>query len=142
MDTALALHSTFRNPKRLCIALAIACLLILLPTVIVVAAGLGIGDSEKLIQRDGVTGSEILITRGDSSWFYIGTGGAHFNPEAPPFQIISLIPLLLVAMGILAILALIAKGIDIETMIIIVVFIYLLISFLTGVQINITNLLR
>ncbi len=131
------------NPqKRLCIALAVACLLILLPTLFVVASGLGIDGSEKLIQRDGSTGSEILITRGSPSWFYIGTGGVHFNPESPPFQIISLYPLILVAMALILILGLLAKGIDFQNLVIAAVFIYILVALLTGIQINITDLLR
>ncbi len=142
MELALAWQGNVPNARRLCIALLIVCLLILIPTVIVVAAGLGIGDSEKLIQRDGSTGSELLITRGSPSWFYIGTGGVHFNPESPPFQIISLSPLILVAMALLVILGLIAKGITFETIIIVAIFIYILIAMLTGIQLNITDLLK
>ncbi len=131
------------NPqKRLCIALAIACLLMLLPTLFVLASGLGIDSSEKLIQRDGSTGSEQLISRGAPSWFYIGTGGTHFNPEAPPFQIISLAPFIFLAAALILLLGFLAKGIDFETLIIVVVFIYILIALLTGIQFNITDLLR
>ncbi len=142
MELALAWRGNPQNARRLCIALIIVCLLILIPTVVVVASGLGIDGSEKLIQRDGSTGSEILIGRGSPSWFYIGTGGVHFNPESPPFQIISLYPLVLVAMSILVILGLIVRRITFETLIIVAIFIYILIAMLTGIQLNITDLLR
>ncbi len=140
MTQPMAISTSNQRAKRMCLILLIALMLAMLPT-IATAAGLGI-STEKLVERSGVTGSELLISRGSDSWFYIGMGGVHFNPDAPPFQIISLYPFLFMALAILLLLGLFASGVDLKILVFAGILIYMALAFLTPMQQMITDLLR
>ena len=131
--------------KSALVALLIIGALFLLPTLMVQAEALGGYVSEKVIGRDGVNDSSLIVGRDgvNNSSLDIVMGGIHFNPNDPAFLIVSLAPLLYVALGIVVILGLFIHGhISFKTLIIAGVAIYLLAALLPGIQEAITGLLR
>lgn len=110
----------------------------------VVADEIGGYDTEKLIGMSGVSPSNLVIGRDgvSNSYLDIAMGGIHFHEDDPAFQIISLAPLLLIACAILLMVGLFTTGLSVQTIVTAVVLIYMLVAFITGIQINITGLLR
>ncbi|KKN79301.1 hypothetical protein LCGC14_0340830 [marine sediment metagenome] len=128
--------------KRVILVCVLVVFSVLIPSV-VIADGLGGYDTEKLISRDGVADSQLVIGRDgvNNSWLDIAMGGSHLHEDNPAFQIVSLAPLLYALMLILVLVGLLMH-LSFQTIIIAVIAINVAIAFLTGMQINITNLLR
>lgn len=142
MEMALPLINIERYKRLLLIAIVVT-FGVLMPSVAFADLAIGGFDTEKLIGMTGVSDSQLLIGRstGPLGLFHIAMGGTHFHEDDPAFQIVSLAPLLYAGMLVFVLVGLFVK-MDLKTIIIGVVAIYLAISLLGGMQTLITDLLR
>ncbi len=115
---------------------------ILVPGV-VIADEIGGYDTEKLIGIIGAADSNLVIGRdgNPNSYLDIAFGGSHFHPDDPAYVIVSLVPLLYVAMLIIVLLGLFLSW-NIKSILIAVIAIYVASALLPMIQEGISNLIR
>jgi hypothetical protein len=125
------------------ISLILVCALLLSPTVKTIADELGGYASEPLINRSGTNNSELVIGgQANSLLDIISDGTNHFHENTAAFQINALIPLVLMAMLIIMLLGVLARGeMNIVALITVVVLIYMFYSIFPSIQEMVNQLL-